>query len=191
MDLKGKTVVCLGSSVTLGAEGISFADFMANECGCILIKEAVSGTTIADINSDSYVARLKRLDSSISVDLFICQLSTNDVYKVDDLRQTEEGIRYILTYIDNTFHCPCIFFTNPRFENERYNDLVILLEQLKKEYTFFVLDFWNDPQMVLTDNRIYKKYMLDSVHPTIAGYRDWWTPKFINYCKSLQLNSGV
>lgn len=63
MNLNGKTVLFLGSSVTYGsvANGISFADIMAEECGINCIKEAVSGTTLADINDNSYVSRLKKL----------------------------------------------------------------------------------------------------------------------------------
>ena len=62
MVLKGKTVLFLGSSVTYGsaAGGVSFADMMAETCGIKMIKEAVSGTTLADINDQSYVSRLKK-----------------------------------------------------------------------------------------------------------------------------------
>ena len=42
MKLKGKTVLFLGSSVTYGAfaDGVSFADLMAERCGIRCIKEA-------------------------------------------------------------------------------------------------------------------------------------------------------
>ena len=47
MQLKGKTILFLGSSVTHGscAGGISFVDLMADKCEIHCIKEAVSGTT--------------------------------------------------------------------------------------------------------------------------------------------------
>ena len=49
MELKDKTVLFLGSSVTYGSAsgGVSFADLMVKECGIKMIKEAVSGTTLA------------------------------------------------------------------------------------------------------------------------------------------------
>ena len=77
LNLQNKTVLFLGSSVTYGAAsgGVSFAELMVDVCGIHCIKEAVSGTTLADINDDSYVARLKKVDTSQTVDLFICQLS--------------------------------------------------------------------------------------------------------------------
>ena len=64
MELKGKNILFLGSSVTYGSAsgGISFVDLMAERCKSNCIKEAVSGTTLADINEDSYVSRLKRVD---------------------------------------------------------------------------------------------------------------------------------
>lgn len=71
MDLQNKTILFLGSSVTYGSEGISFADIMSELCGINCIKEAVSGTTLADINEGSYVARLKTVDKNIKVDLFV------------------------------------------------------------------------------------------------------------------------
>lgn len=80
MELTGKTVIFLGSSVTYGSAsgGISFADMMAKELNFHCIKEAVSGTTLADLDETSYVSRLKRLDPATKADLLICQLSTND-----------------------------------------------------------------------------------------------------------------
>lgn len=80
MILRGKNILFLGSSVTYGSAsgGVSFADIMSQCCGFQYVKEAVSGTTLADINENSYVSRLKNIDKSSKFDLFICQLSTND-----------------------------------------------------------------------------------------------------------------
>lgn len=58
--LRGMNIAFLGSSVTKGhcAEGISFVEFLCKHNGCTYTKEAVSGTTIADISPDSYVQRM-------------------------------------------------------------------------------------------------------------------------------------
>ena len=47
MELKGKTVLFLGSSVTYGSasDGVSFADMMAEELGFSCIKEADASST--------------------------------------------------------------------------------------------------------------------------------------------------
>ena len=98
MQLKDKTILFLGSSVTYGyaSGGVSFADVMAEQYGCISVKEAVSGTTLADLDDTSYVARMKRMDKSIKADLFVCQLSTNDATKNIDMDLIEAAIREIL-----------------------------------------------------------------------------------------------
>ena len=78
--LRGKVFYFLGSSVTLGETSFheSAADFIAKRNGCICYKNAVSGTTLADLDDGSYVRRLVSDAREISPDLFICQLSTND-----------------------------------------------------------------------------------------------------------------
>ena len=78
---QGKTLAILGSSVAYGA--CSLADgpgeYIARRLDMRLVKEAVSGTTLADLDDSSYVHRLDtRLPASLPVDVFICQLSTND-----------------------------------------------------------------------------------------------------------------
>lgn len=187
MDLQNKTILFLGSSVTYGSEGISFADIMSELCGINCIKEAVSGTTLADINEGSYVARLKTVDKNIKVDLFICQLSTNDASgkRHIDLNDTEKAIRFILEYVKNTFACPIVFYTGTYFENKKYVKMINLLYSLQKEYAFYILDLFNDEDMQKISKEDYDRYMKDPVHPNITGYREWWTPRFIKFCEQL------
>ncbi|MBE6812154.1 MAG: SGNH/GDSL hydrolase family protein [Ruminococcaceae bacterium] len=185
MKLYGKTVLFLGSSVTYGsaAGGVSFADLMAESCGIVCIKEAVSGTTLADINKNSYVSRLKKVCTDTKVDLFICQLSTNDAAKTIPLQKTEDAIRFILQYAEDTFACPILFYTGTYFESEAYEATIHLLYDLQKEYDFYILDLFNDKTMQGISPDLYKKYMHDPVHPTFVGYKEWWTPQFIAFCE--------
>lgn len=189
MELRGKTVLFLGSSVTYGsaANGISFADIMTDECGIKCIKEAVSGTTLADINDLSYVSRLKKVDKDIPVDLFVCQLSTNDTKEKYNLTlsQIEEAIRFILDYVKENFGCPIVFYTGTYFENDKYEKMIELLYSLKKEYGFCVLDLYNDPEMRSVSKEDYDRYMCDPRHPLLEGYKEWWTPKFIEFCNRI------
>jgi len=189
MELRGKTVFFLGSSVTYGsaANGISFADIMADECGIKCIKEAVSGTTLADINDLSYVARLKKVDKDIPVDLFVCQLSTNDTKEKYNLTlfQIEEAIRFILDYVKENFGCPIVFYTGTYFENDKYEKMIELLYSLKKEYDFYILDLYNDPEMRAVSKEDYDRCMHDPRHPLLEGYKEWWTPKFIDFCNRI------
>lgn len=189
MELRGKTVLFLGSSVTYGsaANGISFADIMAEECGINCVKEAVSGTTLADINDLSYVSRLKKVDTETKVDLFICQLSTNDTkekYNLE-LSEIEDAIRFIFDYVKETFLCPIVFYTGTYFENQKYKDMINLLYSLQKEFDFYIIDLFNDKEMQTVSKKDYERYMFDCIHPTYEGYKEWWTPKFKTFIENL------
>jgi len=153
--LKGKTIYFLGSSVTYGtaSEGESFVDYLAKEDDINFIKEAVSGTTLAISDSDkilqgldksqvnaikyaitdgkpeqfgkSYVERLQNMETDISPDLFIVQLSTNDsryncslgeissTKEIDtfDKTTTVGAIEYIIACINQRWGCPIAFYT--------------------------------------------------------------------------------
>lgn len=189
MELKGKNILFLGSSVTYGsaAGGISFADRMADLCGANCIKEAVSGTTLADIGDNSYVSRLKKVDPAVKTDLFICQLSTNDASPERNIAisEVEKAIRFILQYVKATFRCPIVFYTGTYFENEKYGDMIRLLYQLQEEYDFYILDLYHDGEMRSVSEELYRLYMADPIHPTLKGYTEWWTPKFIHFCSQL------
>jgi len=187
VKLAGKTVLFLGSSVTYGsaAGGISFADIMAEQLGFTCIKEAVSGTTLADLDDSSYVARLKKVDPGLRPDLFICQLSTNDAGRGIPLAEVEQAIRWILRYVRSTFGCPVLFYTGTFFESQPYRAMIDLLYRLREEIPFSILDLYHDEEMLSVSEENYQRYMSDPVHPTLAGYREWWTPKFIEACEAI------
>lgn len=187
MNLKNKTVLFLGSSVTYGsaAGGVSFADLMADECGIKCVKEAVSGTTLADLDESSYVARLKTVDKSLRADLFICQLSTNDAARNIALCEIDKAIRAIIEYVQRTFACPVAFYTGTYYESEPYAKMIDLLYTLKKEYDFYILDLYHDKKMLSVSPVDYARYMSDPIHPNLVGYKEWWTPKFIEFCERL------
>lgn len=183
MILSGMNILFLGSSVTYGsaAGGVSFVEILAEKCGFRFVKEAVSGTTLADINEKSYVARLKQLDSKMHFDLLVCQLSTNDATRNISIAQTESAIRAIVSYAKETFACPIVFYTNPYYESKAYAELVVLLHALSAELGFSVLDFYG--KTVTEADRA--AYMADRIHPTKKGYGEWIAPTFEDFLKDL------
>ena len=187
MDLKGKTILFLGSSVTYGAAagGVSFVELAAKKCGFNYIKEAVSGTTLADTDDNSYVSRLKKIDKNLKIDLLVCQLSTNDSYKGIPPQKTKEAIICIIDYAEKTFGCPVVFYTGTRFESPGYESAVNMLLKLKEKYNFRLLNLWDDKDMRSVSKADYNRFMKDPVHPTLKGYRDWWTPKFLGFLERL------
>ena len=186
--LTEKRVVFLGSSITYGAasKGVSFADYIAARHGCEIIKEAVSGTTLVDSGVSSYVARLKKLKTK-NVDLFVCQLSTNDANQnrplgaisVDgnyDTSTVAGAIEFIIDYAKETWSCPVVFYTNPRFNSESYAAMVRLLQEIAEKHEIAVIDMWNDVNFNAVSDEQRALYMSDPIHPTQAGYHEWWTP---------------
>ena len=186
MNLKDKTILFLGSSVTYGSasNGISFVDMIEELCGAICIKEAVSGTTLVDINESSYISRLKSIPTSLQPDLFVCQLSTNDAARKLDIKKIEKSVCFILSYVKNTFGCPTVFYTGTYYENNEYMKMVALLYDLKKKYDFYILDLYHNEEMLAVSETDYQRYMKDEVHPTLVGYKEWWTPKFIDFLET-------
>lgn len=198
--LSGKTIIFLGSSVTYGsqARGESFADFMEKRDGIVAVKEAVSGTTLVDNDEKSYIQRMLTIDPSIQADAFVCQLSTNDASKELPLGEIAEGtdkaafdtstvtgaMEYVIAYARETWGCPVIFYTGTKYDSPAYEAMVNRLLELQEKWDIGVIDLWNSEKMNGVSEGDYKLYMADKIHPTRAGYRDWWTPEFEAYLTS-------
>ncbi len=186
--LSGKTIFFLGSSVTYGsaANGTSMADIIGEKVGATIIKEAVSGTTLVNNGALSYVSRLQNLAyKDKDVDIFVCQLSTNDAGVGYSLEQIGEAIEFIITYAKETWNCPVVFYTGTKYDSITYGKMVELLYDFKEKYGIGIIDLWNDAEMNAVSSENYARYMSDPIHPTLEGYKEWWTPKFIEYLTNM------
>ncbi|MBQ7740912.1 MAG: SGNH/GDSL hydrolase family protein [Eubacterium sp.] len=185
--LKGKNICVLGSSVVYGyaSQECSVAEYFGARFGCNYTKEAVSGTTLVDTGKLSYVSRLRELDKNTHYDLFICQLSTNDATKKKPLGEISTdgnfdtstvtgAMEYIINYARITWDCPVVFFTGSYYESKEYAAMVTRLGELKKKYGIGVIDLYSDKAFNSIGEEKRKLYMSDNIHPTKAGYRDWW-----------------
>lgn len=187
--LKGKTVIFLGSSVTYGAAslGESFADDLSARLQCNVVKEAVSGTALSTTSPNSYVTRLDNIKTR-QADLFICQLSTNDASQkkplgeVTDSERMEDfdtdtvagAMEYIIAYAKDKWDCPVVFYTNPKYDSDEYAAMVELLYEIRDKWGIGVIDLWTELPEITEEERAL--YMADAIHPTRAGYLEWWTP---------------
>lgn len=195
--ISGKTIIFLGSSVTAGygSLGVSFADFLEKTDGITAIKEAVSGTTLVDCYRNSYVHRIQEIDKNIKADALVCQLSTNDATKemplgeisvsfnVGDFdTQTVAGaIEYIIAYAKETWNCPVVFYTQPKYDSEHYAKMVELLYVIQKKWDITIIDLWNNDKINSITDEQREIYLVDHIHPTKAGYKEWWLPEFQKY----------
>ena len=91
------------------------------------------------------------------------------------------AIEYVIAYAKQTWNCPVIFYTGTQYKSEQYAQMVDLLLQIQEKWKIGVIDLWNDPEMQAVSAEDYKLYMVNGIHPSFAGYRDWWTPKFEAY----------
>lgn len=186
--LKDSRVLVLGSSVAQGTAsmGYGISEYLQYRFGCTCTKDTVRGTTIADTGPQSILKRLKTHTSDEVYDLVICQLSTNDATKrlpvgragkEKDSETIWAGLSDIIDYVRQTWGCPLVFFTSCRFVNDRYDAMVAALHELTDATTVGVLDLWNNRNFNTISKTERKLYMADSIHPTMAGYRDWWGPE--------------
>lgn len=201
--LSGKRILFLGSSVTYGAaaEGQSFVELFETLDGVDAVKEAKSGTTLVDKtssmaliafgNGDSYVKRLKAVDPDTGMDCVVCQLSTNDatmklplgdvspsVEAADIDTQTVTGaMEYIIRTCRDTWGCPVVFYTGSYYESAEYAAMVDRLYELQEKWGIGIIDLYTDKAFNDIDEESYALYMFDPIHPTKAGYVEWWFPK--------------
>lgn len=192
--LKGKKVLFLGSSVTYGAASLreGIPEYFAVRLGCEITKEAVSGTTLTDDSNSSYVHRLlTKVDPATDYALVVVQLSTNDASKNKPLGEISDGsaladfdthtvtgaIEYIIAYCRETWNCPVVFYTGSRYDSEAYAAMVERLTELRDKWGIGVLDLWHDDGFNALPEAERALYMNDDIHPTKAGYREWWCPE--------------
>jgi len=202
--LDGKKFLFLGSSVTYGSNsgGKSFVDFIKENNDCTCYKFAVSGTTLVDNGSSSYIQRLKNDTRKVkTVDHLICQLSTNDASQskplgyLSDSFEMEDfdtstvigAIEYIIAYSKDRWGCKVSFYTGTVYTKPtsgNYEDMIEALYDIQEKWDIGILDLWNDEEMNAVSSRNYAKYMADDgIHPTLRGYEEWWTPKFEEFLK--------
>ncbi len=190
------TYYFLGSSVTYGSanNGKSFVEEVQKTLGYNVVKEAVSGTTLVDNGSSSYVSRLKTLPTQSAVNRLIVQLSTNDVsqnlnfgtlsssYELSAFNTSTVigAIEYIIAYAKQTWGCEVIFYTNPNYSNNNYNALINELYKVQAKWGIGILDFYNYVDMPRLDVLTLNSYMSDPIHPNATGYA-WMGKIFSSY----------
>lgn len=192
--LKGKHLCFLGSSVTYGASSMqtAFPEYIAKRNQCTYVKEAVSGTCLVEGSADSYIARLKTIDKNEKFDVFICQLSTNDATQGKPLGSVSEStnsedfdtktiagaIEYIICYVKENWGCSVCFYTNSYYDKPEYQQMVDLLYKVQEKWNITIIDLYTDKEFNAVSKEQRALYMADQIHPTKAGYLEWWIPKF-------------
>ena len=193
MEIK---ILALGSSITkgYGNHDVSFVEMLNyykdEEISFRVKKEAINGTTLANLNSKSYLARLRNYSSGDlkEYDYVLIQLSTNDIFKFfrknnkNPEKTTLGAIEAIFEYLKENFKGRIIFYTCYMKRNSRYENLINSLKTLQNSYIFEILDFYNDEKML---NFEFNNIMSDNIHPNENGYKIM-TQEMIEFFKNIQ-----
>lgn len=185
----------LGSSVTYGfaTNGVSFVNEIQNTLNCTCTKEAISGTTLTDNGPSSYVERMENnFSKNEKIEHLIVQLSTNDISQNKPLgiisdsneissfnKQTVLGaMEYIIAYAKKTWNCEVTFYTNPKYNNANYENLITKLYEIQNKWNIGIIDFYYYKNMDALDNNTLSSYMSDAIHPNSKGYA--WMGKIMS-----------
>ena len=197
----------LGSSVTFGSAcgGVSFVDILPDSINCDVAKSAISGTTLTDIGLEddgNYIYRLENdFDKNAKPEHLIVQLSTNDVTKLRKVGELSESkdissfdkstvigaIEYIVAYAKQTWNCDVSFYTNPKYNNALYEEVINRLYLVQEKWNIGIIDFYNYVEMTPLDDETLSSYMADSIHPNATGYA-WMRDVVANYLKTIYEN---
>ena len=69
-----------------------------------------------------------------------------------------------------------MFYTNSHYDSAEYDKMVKLLYQLQDKWEIGIIDLWNNDDFNQITDEQRTLYMADSIHPTKAGYLEWWLP---------------
>ena len=190
----------LGSSVTFGSAcgGVSFVDILPDSINCDVAKSAISGTTLTDIGLEddgNYIYRLENdFDKNAKPEHLIVQLSTNDVTKLRKVGELSESkstvigaIEYIVAYAKQTWNCDVSFYTNPKYNNALYEEVINRLYLVQEKWNIGIIDFYNYVEMTPLDDETLSSYMADAIHPNAIGYA-WMRDVVANYLKTIYEN---
>lgn len=150
------------------------------------------------LNGKSYVYRfndyLASDEKAEHVDAMILQLSTNDAkagvdygYILPDTFKNPEGfdvkttlgaLEYLIAKAKETWGCEVLLFSNAYYFNNYYPLLVDAAKPLVDKWGITYLNMYEDEEFNNITDEQKTLYMHDRIHPTKAGYRDWWTPEF-------------
>jgi acyl-CoA thioesterase-1 len=158
LDSPGKTIVCLGDSITAGVgsgPGEAYPELLAARLGTEVINEGVSGDTAAQ--------GLARMDQVLADEpwMVIVELGGNDILRQVPPEETERSLRQILDRLLSARVVPVLVEMDAPLGG-RYKEIY---ERLGDEYHVPVVE---DAIAKILGDRSLKS---DTVHPNAAGQK--------------------
>jgi acyl-CoA thioesterase-1 len=158
LDSPGKTIVCLGDSITAGVgsgPGEAYPELLAARLGTEVINEGVSGDTAA--------LGLARVDQVLADEpwMVIVELGGNDILRQVPPEETERSLRQILDRLLSARVVPVLVEMDAPLGG-RYKEIY---ERLGDEYHVPVVE---DAIATILGDRSLKS---DTVHPNAEGQK--------------------
>lgn len=158
LDSPGRTIVCLGDSITAGVgsgPGEAYPDLLAARLGTEVVNAGASGETAAE--------GLARVDQVLSENpwLVIVELGGNDILQRVPPERTEQALRGILGRLIDARVVPVLVEMDAPFGG-RYQEIY---ERLGDEYKVPVVE---DAVGEILRDRSLKS---DTIHPNAAGQK--------------------
>ncbi len=77
----------------------------------------------------------------------------------------------------DTWKCKVMFYTGSRYDSKAYEQMVRVLYEIAEKWKIDVIDLWSDDSFNDISDENRSIYMNDPIHPTKAGYMQWWCPE--------------
>jgi lysophospholipase L1-like esterase len=158
LDSRGKTIVCLGDSITAGVgagAGESYPDRLAETLGLPIVNAGVPGDTASQ--------GLARVEGVLAQNpwLVVVELGGNDFLQRIPIESTERSLRALIHRLLDAHVVPVLVEVRPPLIGGRYGDLFAALAH---DYRVPMVEALPD---ILADRALKS----DEVHPNAEGYR--------------------
>lgn len=80
-------------------------------------------------------------------------------------------------HCSETWDCPVAFYTNSYYESDAYAAMAEALNEIGQKCEIGIIGLYTDEKFNDITEEQRSLYMADEIHPTKAGYLEWWTPK--------------
>lgn len=193
--LDGKTISCLGDSITqgVGNEDISWADYLTEHMSVNVQKYGVAGSTvsIAQGKTDSFVERVDQITDSDIILVFGGINDFNHGHPLGEENSTDPStffgaLNSIICTLQNRFPEAEIVFITPMkasgfkgypnwkehndagYPLKAYRDAIITVAE---HHSVFVIDLYAESGLTPDIPQIKKRMLPDGLHPSKSGYQ--------------------
>ena len=203
-EISGIKIAWLGSDLVYGVgnDGVSLADYVAQRNDQTITKEAVKGSSLVDSGDDGYIARLKKMDTSVDYDAFIVEMPLCDVaapvgeFSDSDNREEYDtstiigSMQYIQSYVSENFGLDVSFMTPAKCDVKGGSAYSEVLWKVVVPYSTnpMQIDLWH--KVDLTSATV--DYIDKDGNPTKKGYEEMYIPALETILKKVvhEVNVG-